>query len=180
MLNHKFEGWYAATHSNDPNRHGIYNGINLAGLDIAKLYLQLQENPSLTIPQFISHEEVYFKVALPRSRHFELPLVPFDGGRAMAAMAPAMWFVGLGLMVVLLLASGNPFLLIFVVLGAMETWRRWKLRGTRSLEQAAYYRVSPRHRLIVGATYLVLIALLVLGMHEAHILASGSHSFRSL
>src|SRR5262249_7364824 len=49
------------------------NGINLTGLDIARLYLKLHENPSLTIPQFLSEEEIFFKVALPRSRHFELP-----------------------------------------------------------------------------------------------------------
>jgi Zn-dependent protease len=109
-----------------------------------------------------------------------VPLVPFDGGRAMAAMAPAMWFLGLGAMVMLLLLTQNPFLLIFILLGGMETWRRWKLRGTRSLEQAAYYRVSPRNRLLVGAVYVGLIVLLVLGMHESHILSSAGHSFRSL
>jgi Zn-dependent protease len=109
-----------------------------------------------------------------------VPLVPFDGGRAMAAMAPAMWFVGLGVMVALLLLSGNPFLFIFVFLGGMETWRRWKARKTRSLEQAAYYRVSPRNRLLVGAVYVGLIVLLVFGMHEAHILATGGHSFAHL
>jgi Zn-dependent protease len=106
-----------------------------------------------------------------------VPMTPFDGGRAMAAMAPGLWFVGLGLMVALLLLTGNPFLLIFIVLGAMDTHRRWKLRGTRSLEQSAYYRVSPRNRLLVGAVYLGLVALLVAGMHESQILVSGGHSF---
>jgi Zn-dependent protease len=109
-----------------------------------------------------------------------VPLVPFDGGRAMAAMAPVMWFIGLGAMVALLLVTGNPFLLVFILLGGMETWRRWKLRNTRSLEQAAYYRVSPRNRLMVGAVYIGLIVLLAFGMHEAHILASGAHSFSSV
>jgi Zn-dependent protease len=107
-----------------------------------------------------------------------VPLVPFDGGRAMAAMAPALWFVGLGLMVALLLATGNPFLLIFVLLGGMETWRRWKLRKSRSLEQAAYYRVAPRTRLLVGAVYFGLIVALAVGMHESQILSSAGHSFR--
>jgi Zn-dependent protease len=107
-----------------------------------------------------------------------VPLVPFDGGRAMAAMAPAVWFVGLGVMVVLLVLTGNPFLLIFVLLGGMETWRRWKLRGTRSLEQAAYYRVAARHRMLVGAVYIGLIVLLALGMVESQVLSSGGHSFR--
>jgi murein DD-endopeptidase MepM/ murein hydrolase activator NlpD len=74
MLNHNFEEWYAAFHyRGDPNYHGIYNGINLTGLDIARLYLELREKPSLTIPQFLGEEAVYFKVALPNSRHFELP-----------------------------------------------------------------------------------------------------------
>ena len=56
-----------------PNHNGIYNGMNLAGLDIARLYLALRKNPSLTIPQFLSDEETFYKVTLPKSRHFELP-----------------------------------------------------------------------------------------------------------
>jgi len=106
-----------------------------------------------------------------------VPLTPFDGGRAMAAMAPAMWFVGLGVMVALLLVTGNTFLLIFIVLGGMDVWRRWKLRRTRSIEQAAYYRVSSRNRLLVGAVYLGLIAVLVAGMEHAYVLSSGGHTF---
>jgi Zn-dependent protease len=106
-----------------------------------------------------------------------VPLVPFDGGRAMAAMAPGLWFVGLGVMVVLLVVTENPFLLIFVLLGGMETYRRWKLRGTRSLEQAAYYRVSPRHRMMVGAVYIGLMVVLVLGMIGSEVLHYGGHSF---
>jgi Zn-dependent protease len=73
-----------------------------------------------------------------------LPVVPLDGGRAMAAMAPWMWFVGLGALVALVLMIPNPILLIIILFAAIETWRRWKARKTRSLEQAAYYRVAPR------------------------------------
>ena len=73
FLSHKFQEWYDAVHPHDPNHNGLYNGINLSGLDIAKLYLALHENPSLTIPQFLAKEEVYFKVAIPKSRYFELP-----------------------------------------------------------------------------------------------------------
>jgi len=106
-----------------------------------------------------------------------VPLVPFDGGRAMAAMAPSMWFLGFGAMVALLLITGNTFLLIFIVLGGMETWRRWKLRRTRSLEQAAYYRVATFHRVLVGAVYIGLIAVLAAGMETAYVLTSGGHTF---
>jgi Zn-dependent protease len=109
-----------------------------------------------------------------------LPVVPLDGGRAMAAMAPWTWFVGLGGLVALVLLVPNPILLLIVLFAGLETYRRWQQRKTRSLEQAAYYRVSPRNRLLVGAVYLGLIAALALGMHEAHILSSGGHSFRSI
>jgi Zn-dependent protease len=109
-----------------------------------------------------------------------LPVVPLDGGRAMAAMAPWMWFVGFGALVAMVFIFPNPILLIIVLFGGLETWRRWKQRKTRSLEQAAYYRVSPRNRLLVAAVYVGLIAALVFGMNETHILSSGTHSFSHL
>ena len=110
-----------------------------------------------------------------------LPVVPLDGGRAAAAMSPWMWFAGLGVLVALaFLDPGNPILLIIVLFAAFQTYHRWQQRKTRSLEQAAYYRVAPRHRLLVFAVYVGLIALLVFGMHETHILTSGGHSFGSI
>src|SRR2546422_6171523 len=73
MLSHQFEAWYNAFFKSDPNHNCIYNGMNLAGLDIARLYLALRKNPSLSIPQFLSDEEIFYKVTLLKSRHFELP-----------------------------------------------------------------------------------------------------------
>jgi len=73
MLSHRFEAWYDKFHKHDPNHHGIYNGINLTGLDIARLYVELRQEPSLTILQFLGKEETFYKVAIPKSRHFELP-----------------------------------------------------------------------------------------------------------
>jgi Zn-dependent protease len=109
-----------------------------------------------------------------------LPVLPLDGGRAMAAMAPWMWLVGLAALIALLFVFPNFILIIIIAFGGMETWRRWKERKTRSLTQAAYYRVSQRDRMLVGAVYVGLIVLLAFGMHEAHILSSGGHSFRSI
>jgi murein DD-endopeptidase MepM/ murein hydrolase activator NlpD len=73
MLSSEFESWYHAFFRNDPNHNGIYNGMNLAGLDIARLYLGLHKNPSLTIPEFLGREETFYKVTVPKARHFELP-----------------------------------------------------------------------------------------------------------
>src|SRR5881409_409265 len=73
MFSRQFEAWYNAFFRNDPNHNGIYNGMNLAGLDIARLYLALHKNPSLTIPEFLGREETFYKVTVPKARHFELP-----------------------------------------------------------------------------------------------------------
>jgi murein DD-endopeptidase MepM/ murein hydrolase activator NlpD len=72
MLNHGFEKWHDANFK-DPNHNGIYNGLNLTGMNIARLYLALRKKPSLTIPEFLETEEVFYKVAIRPSRHFELP-----------------------------------------------------------------------------------------------------------
>jgi murein DD-endopeptidase MepM/ murein hydrolase activator NlpD len=73
MLSKKFESWHETFFKADPNRNGLYNGLNLAGLDIARLYLALQKRPTLTIPEFLSEEETLYRVLLPASRHFDLP-----------------------------------------------------------------------------------------------------------
>jgi Zn-dependent protease len=93
-----------------------------------------------------------------------IPLVPFDGGRAMAAMAPWMWFLGFAAMLAFFIAFPNPILILFLLLGGMETWRRWKGRG-----DGAYYTVSPGARLLVGLAYVALIAACAIGMHASFI-----------
>jgi murein DD-endopeptidase MepM/ murein hydrolase activator NlpD len=72
MFSRQFEAWYNTFFRNDPNHNGIYNGMNLAGLDVARLYLALRKNPGLTIPEFLNNEETFYKVTLPKSRHFDL------------------------------------------------------------------------------------------------------------
>jgi Zn-dependent protease len=96
-----------------------------------------------------------------------LPVVPLDGGRAMAALSPWMWFVGFAGLLAMMFVFPNPILLLVLLFGAMETWRRWQAR--KSPEAQEYYRVAPRHRIAVAAVYIGLIALLALGMSETHI-----------
>lgn len=73
MLSRHFEAWYDNFFANDPNHHGLYNGLNLMGLDIARLYLALQKRPALTIPEFLAEEEVFYRILLPGSKYFDLP-----------------------------------------------------------------------------------------------------------
>jgi Zn-dependent protease len=98
-----------------------------------------------------------------------LPVVPLDGGRAMAAMAPWMWFLGFGAMVVLDFVSPNPVLLIITLVAGFELYRRWERRRNPTAAQSAYYTVSPRNRMIVGAVYVGLIILLAVGMHFTYL-----------
>lgn len=72
MLSRQFESWHDSLFKKDPNHHGLYNGLNLIGIDIARLYLALRERPSLTIPEFLSEEETLYRVLFPDSRHFDL------------------------------------------------------------------------------------------------------------
>jgi Zn-dependent protease len=98
-----------------------------------------------------------------------LPVVPLDGGRAMAAMAPWMWFVGFAALVALTIAFPNPILLIVLLFGGMETWRRWRQRRAGGQEQEAYYSVTPRARAAVAAVYVGLIVALAVGMDLSHV-----------
>jgi Zn-dependent protease len=103
-----------------------------------------------------------------------LPVSPLDGGRAMAAMAPAMWFVGLAMMVAFLFLTHfqNPIVLLFIFIGGMDSWRRWKLRRDGGEAEQAYYRVSPMNRIMVAAVYLALIGLFVVGMNATNLHAT--------
>lgn len=94
-----------------------------------------------------------------------LPVLPLDGGRAMAAMAPWMWFLGFAAMIPLALIFPNPVILIVLVFAGLETSRRWKQLRAGGAEQHAYYRVKPLDRMLVAAVYLSLVASLVVGMH---------------
>jgi Zn-dependent protease len=96
-----------------------------------------------------------------------LPVLPLDGGRAVAALHPALWAAGLFGLVALAFRWHNPILYIIVLLGALELWRRWQLR--HHPESKAYYRVEPWQRIAIAVVYVGLAALLVLGMNATHV-----------
>ncbi len=93
-----------------------------------------------------------------------LPVVPLDGGRAMAALSPWMWFVGLFAMALLAFTFPNPIIILILLLAAFETYRRWKARKSGDEKVLAYYRVKPSHRLAVFAVYIGLIVVCAVGM----------------
>jgi Zn-dependent protease len=96
-----------------------------------------------------------------------LPVVPLDGGRISAALHPALWLAGFVALLGLVIVRPNPILIIILIFGGTELWRRWQMR--RYPEMQEYYRVKPHQRLIIGALYFGLAILLVLGMHATHV-----------
>jgi Zn-dependent protease len=96
-----------------------------------------------------------------------LPVLPLDGGRAMAALSPWMWFVGFGLLVGATFAFPNPIMILILLLGGLETVRRWRARKTP--EAQAYHRVSRGQRAAVAVVYLGLAIALAVGMDLTHL-----------
>jgi len=94
-----------------------------------------------------------------------IPIVPLDGGRAAGALHPALWFVGLLMMVGLVVVNPNPLLLIIVLIGGLDLWRRWRERG----DAGDYYRLSVGQRVTVGVVYLGLVAVLALAMSATYV-----------
>jgi len=72
LLNSHFSEWFQGHRAADIDRHGIYNGINLAGIDIGRFYLELQKNPALTVAAFVQQGEPWYRVLVPTSPRMDL------------------------------------------------------------------------------------------------------------
>jgi Zn-dependent protease len=96
-----------------------------------------------------------------------LPVVPLDGGRAVAALHPAIWLLGLIGLLALTVLRPSPILPFIVVIGGLELWRRWKSRKLPGF--ASYYRVTRWQRAIVATAYIGLAVLLVVAMSATHV-----------
>jgi Zn-dependent protease len=96
-----------------------------------------------------------------------LPVLPLDGGRAMAALSPWMWIVGYGILVATTFAFPNPVMLIILFLGGLETWHRWKARKTP--EAQAFHTLPMRTRFAVAGVYVGLAVSLAAGMQASFV-----------
>jgi len=96
-----------------------------------------------------------------------VPIVPFDGGRAVAALHPVFWFLGLFMVALFFFAYHNLFALLVLGLGGYELYRRWTHRNEPAF--TAYHKVTWPQRTAVAAVYLGLVAALVAAMHAAYV-----------
>lgn len=64
LLHEQFPAWHDANYRSS-NEHGIYNGINMAGLDPSVLLVALRDDPMLAIDDFLLRQQPFFTVAAP-------------------------------------------------------------------------------------------------------------------
>lgn len=91
-----------------------------------------------------------------------IPVTPLDGGRIVAAISPALWWVGLPILVLAALFFHSVFtgmIALFVLVQLIARWRNRKLETS-----AGYYNVSALGRVSAAATWLILVLICVAGM----------------
>jgi Zn-dependent protease len=100
-----------------------------------------------------------------------IPIVPFDGGRVLAAIDRRVWILGfLGLLGFQIWEWLNGdfsiFLLLFVIIAATQLWSRGLTPDTPG--NRAYYDVPVSTRIVMSLLYFGLAAVLFLGMSASH------------
>ena len=72
LLSDNFDAWHNAHFPNSPNRHGLYNGLNLVGTDPSRLLIEAGKNPGLKISDHIASSEPFFSILINNSPNFSL------------------------------------------------------------------------------------------------------------
>jgi Zn-dependent proteases len=91
-----------------------------------------------------------------------IPIEPLDGGRAVTAISPWLWLIGLPIIVVYMFVYPNPILVLLLILGIIQIVDQFK----NPVKE--YYSVKPSTRVIFAIVYFGLLALLGLGMTYIH------------
>jgi Zn-dependent protease len=96
-----------------------------------------------------------------------LPILPLDGGRAVQALSSWVWGISFVLFLGVMVLYPSPVMILIVIFGGMETWRRWKQR--KSPETQEYNRIPTRTRVIIALVYLGLVVALGAGVGLTHL-----------
>lgn len=72
LLHSRFPQWHDKLLAG-ANHHGIYNGLNLAGIDPAALYRQQRKAGGIDLPAAVRAQPVAWKAVVPTGPAFELP-----------------------------------------------------------------------------------------------------------
>ena len=72
MLSDDFEAWHRKHFAGNPNKHGLYNGLNLVGIDPTPILLESSKNPSFRLSDHIRSRQPFYKITVPDSAALSL------------------------------------------------------------------------------------------------------------
>lgn len=98
-----------------------------------------------------------------------LPVSPLDGGRAVTAISPWMWLVGVFGMTVLVLTFPNPIIILIALVAIWQTYNRFKAFREGGEEVQQYYAIASRDRILTAVVYFGLIVSLAVAMFYSHV-----------
>ena len=93
VMSEDYEGWHKVNIGN-VNFHGNYNGMNIAGVDVAALFLECRKNPELTFREFVGSRPMQFKVAVPMTGEVPSFLKRYPWMKRGEVVGAASWEVG--------------------------------------------------------------------------------------
>lgn len=91
-----------------------------------------------------------------------IPMSPLDGGRILGAASKWALLAGLPVLAFFAFARFNPFLIYFLLLGALEVWNRFRAPDD------GYYALRTDQRWGVVACYVLMASAISWGMSESH------------
>lgn len=93
LLNEDFEAWYHRYFSGSPNKHGIYHGYNLVGMEPSAILLESAKNTAFSLKEHIRNQDVAYQITIPDSPNLSIihnyPWIVPDGEPA----SPRGWTV---------------------------------------------------------------------------------------
>jgi murein DD-endopeptidase MepM/ murein hydrolase activator NlpD len=67
LMNRNFEAWHAANFPGNPNRHGLFNGLNICGTDPAAILKASAADPGFRLLDHLASLEPVFQLTVPNS-----------------------------------------------------------------------------------------------------------------
>jgi|AntRauTorckE6833_2_1112554.scaffolds.fasta_scaffold09057_4 murein DD-endopeptidase MepM/ murein hydrolase activator NlpD len=93
LMSRDFQGWYDQYFATR-NYHFNFNGMNIAGIDVASFYLEHRKNPELRFSDFVLSRPTQFKVTIPAGGEEPEFLARYPWMKRDGSEAAVSWEVG--------------------------------------------------------------------------------------
>lgn len=93
LMSRSYEGWHRQNFGT-ANYHGNYNGMNIAGVDVASFFEEHKKDPELTFSEFVLSRPMQFKVAVPAGEGDPEFLTRYPWMRRPGPANPSSWEIG--------------------------------------------------------------------------------------